>query len=139
MESSYLISMNSLHMSKKMKSRVSSKINFMKMKPISKINMGSSYLISMEILHMRKKMKSLISRKINFTKTKPISKVSPYIFITMNALVCMSSISMLLLLSRDEASTRARGARAPPTAVEYVKPLWSPTYSCQVLYLDKRL
>jgi hypothetical protein len=42
-------------------------------------------------------------------------------------------------VGRDEASARARGARAPPTAVEYVKPPWSPTYGCQVLYLDKRL
>jgi hypothetical protein len=69
----------------------------MKMKPISKINMESSYLISMKNLRMSKKMKSFISRKINFMKMKPISKVSPYIFITMNALVYISSISMLLL------------------------------------------
>jgi hypothetical protein len=53
----------------------------------------------MKNMRMSKKMKSLISRKINFTKMKPISKVSPYIFITMNALVSMSSISMLMLPS----------------------------------------
>ncbi|CAD6270471.1 unnamed protein product [Miscanthus lutarioriparius] len=35
--------------------------------------------------------------KIKFMQLKPISKVSPYIFITMNALVCMSSISTFML------------------------------------------
>jgi hypothetical protein len=72
------------------------------MKPISKINMERSYLISTKKLRMSKKMKSLISRKINFMKMKPISEVSPYIFITMNALACMSSISMLLLLMESK-------------------------------------
>jgi hypothetical protein len=54
-----------------------------------------------EKLRMSKKIKSLISRKISFMKIKPISKVSPYIFITMNALACMSSISMLLLVTES--------------------------------------
>ena len=59
--------------------------------------MESSYLISVTNLHMSKKTKSLMSSKINFMQMKPISKVNPYIFITMNALVCMSSISMFML------------------------------------------
>jgi len=46
---------------------------------------------------MSKKTKSLMSSKINFMQMKPISKVSPYVFITLNALVCMSSISMFML------------------------------------------
>jgi hypothetical protein len=52
---------------------------------------GSSYLISMKNLPMNKKVKSLISRNINLMKMKPIyKKVSPYIFVTMDCLVCMS-------------------------------------------------
>jgi hypothetical protein len=32
----------------------------------------------------------------------------------------------------DEASARARGARARATAVDYAKPPWSPGYGCRV-------
>jgi hypothetical protein len=54
MESSYLISLKHLHM-RKMKSLISRKINFMKMKPNFHINMKSSYLISVKNLHINKK------------------------------------------------------------------------------------
>ena len=58
------------------------------------LNKNPMYEHEDEIAHLQK--------KITFMKMKPISKVSPFIFITMNDLVCMSLISMLLLLRENK-------------------------------------